>query len=221
MNLQTIPYSAYESGLPQAGNYILGQSGGTTIIVYQAFNDRIADHAMKHQLFGGPDYSFSRMTWIKPNFLWMMYRSGWAEKEDQTRILAIEITLEGFFELLEQGVLTSFEKKYGNEQIWREQLNRSDTRIQWDPDHDPAGNKLKRRAVQIGIKGKALERFNNEFIRSITDITSFVTEQKKKLDQKDESFLVIRESVIDVTDELKSKFSIPGSLSDESPPSVS
>jgi len=25
----------------------------------------------------------NRMTWIKPNFLWMMYRSGWASKKNQ------------------------------------------------------------------------------------------------------------------------------------------
>ena len=35
------------------------------------------------------DYSTTRMTWIKPNFLWMMYRSGWAEKKGQENILAI------------------------------------------------------------------------------------------------------------------------------------
>ncbi|MFM7854759.1 MAG: DUF4291 family protein [Flammeovirgaceae bacterium] len=27
--------------------------------------------------------SLNRMTWMKPNFLWMMYRSGWATKHNQ------------------------------------------------------------------------------------------------------------------------------------------
>ncbi len=36
------------------------------------------------------------MTWIKPSFLWMMYRCGWAAKPGQERVLAVRITHEGF-----------------------------------------------------------------------------------------------------------------------------
>ena len=36
------------------------------------------------------------MTWIKPSFLWMMYRCGWGLKEGQETVLAVEITREGF-----------------------------------------------------------------------------------------------------------------------------
>jgi len=210
MNLQTIPYHSYEKGLPQEGNFILGQRDAENIFVYQAFNDKIADYAIKYQKFGGQDYSFNRMTWIKPNFLWMMYRSGWAEKDsNQNRILAIEMTFEGFEELLSEGVLTSYDKSFGDEQIWREKLNNSNVRIQWDPDHDFKGEKLKRRAVQIGIKNDALQRFNNEYIKSIQDITSFVKEQKKSIDNKDECFFVIDENIIEVSSLLKVKFEIP------------
>lgn len=210
MNLQTIPYHSYEKGLPQEGNFILGQRREENIFVYQAFNDRIADYAIKHQKFGGQDYSFKRMTWIKPNFLWMMFRSGWAEKDsNQNRILAIEMTFEGFQELLSKGVLTSYDKTLGDEQNWREQLNNSNIRIQWDPDHDFKGEKLKRRAVQIGIKNEALQKFNNEYIKSIQDITSFVKEQKTRIDNNKEWFFVIDESIIDITNSLKTKFVIP------------
>lgn len=216
MNLQTIPYHSYEKGLPQEGNFILGQRRADSIFVYQAFNDKIANYAVKNQKFGGQDYSFNRMTWIKPNFLWMMYRSGWAEKDsNQNRILAIEMTFEGFEELLTKGVLTSYDKSLGNEQTWREKLNDSNVRIQWDPDHDFKGEKLKRRAVQIGIKNDALQQFNHEFIKSIQDITSFVKEQKKSIDNKKECFFVIDENIIEVNNSLKAKFSIP----DKSPQS--
>lgn len=44
----------------------------------------------------GQKFKMDRMTWIKPSFLWMMYRSGWATKKDQERILAIDIKREGF-----------------------------------------------------------------------------------------------------------------------------
>jgi len=210
MNLQTIPYHSYEKGLPQEGNFILGQTRANNIFVYQAFNDRIADYAIKHQKFGGQDYSFDRMTWIKPNFLWMMYRSGWAEKDsNQNRILALEMTFEGFEELLTEGVLTSYDKSFGDVQIWREKLNNSNVRIQWDPDHDFKGEKLKRRAVQIGIKNDALQKFNNEYIKSIQDITSFVKDQKTSIDNKKEYFFVIDENIIEVSSLLKVKFEIP------------
>lgn len=200
MNLTTILYADYETALPQSGNIILGQTKGENIVVYQAFNNGIANYAVKHQRFGGANYSFSRMTWIKPNFLWMMYRSGWAEKENQNRILAIEITLLGFQWLLNQGVLSSFHSRYGTHENWKNQLNESLVRVQWDPDHDPQGRKLERRAVQIGFKGDALQKFNEDFIQSITDITPFVVEQKRKLDQNDPTFSVIREQVIEIFD---------------------
>jgi hypothetical protein len=119
------------------------------------------------------------------------------------------MTFDGFEELLSEGVLTSYDKSFGDEQIWREKLNNSNVRIQWDPDHDFKGEKLKRRAVQIGIKNDALQRFNNEYIKSIQDITSFVKEQKKSIDNKDECFFVIDENIIEVSSLLKVKFEIP------------
>ena len=61
-----------------------------TIRVYQAYNNVIAGEAIKLGTFG-EHFSLTRMTWIKPSFLWMMYRCGWAEKENQERVLAIDI----------------------------------------------------------------------------------------------------------------------------------
>ena len=50
--------------------------------------------------FGGDEFSFSRMSWIKTNFLWMMYRCGWASKKDQERVLAVTVSRAGFDEIL-------------------------------------------------------------------------------------------------------------------------
>ncbi len=61
MKIKTIPHDNYEKGLAQEGNFIIGQRIEENIIVYQAFNDRIADYAIKHQKFGGEDYSFTRV----------------------------------------------------------------------------------------------------------------------------------------------------------------
>jgi len=46
-----------------------------TITVYQAYSTSIAIAAVKEQkLSASPDFSGSRMTWIKPSWCWMMYR---------------------------------------------------------------------------------------------------------------------------------------------------
>jgi hypothetical protein len=71
-------YTEQINRLPKSGKQIIGQCDDNNIIVYQAFNPRITAYAVTHQQFGGDEYSFNRMSWIKPGFLWMMHRAGWA-----------------------------------------------------------------------------------------------------------------------------------------------
>lgn len=99
-DLVTEKYGEQLKRWPKAGRHILAQHDNETIIVYQAFRKEIAEYADKNGKFGGPLYNFNRMSWIKTNFLWMMYRSGWAEKNEQGRILAIRLTIDGFLEIL-------------------------------------------------------------------------------------------------------------------------
>jgi hypothetical protein len=63
-----------------------------TLVVYQAYSPAIAEPALAEGTFVEP-FRRERMTWIKPSFLWMMYRSGWATKPGQERVLAITIAL--------------------------------------------------------------------------------------------------------------------------------
>jgi hypothetical protein len=197
MNLLTLSYSDYEKGLPQQGNHILAQQTKETIIVYQAYHPGIADYAVAHQQFGGSQYSFNRMSWIKPNFLWMMYRCGWAQKENQERVLAIELRKTHFDEILSRAVHTSFKKEvYEHKEDWTADLKKSEVRVQWDPDHDPKGGKHERRAIQLGLKGETLRQFATDWIVAIEDITPFVLEQFSKLKAGDLSSLeVAAESV--------------------------
>lgn len=84
------------------------------IRVYQAFSNEIADEALKLGYLGNK-FRLNRMTWIKPSFLWMMYRSGWATKEKQERVLAFDIKIEGFREMLQSVVLSNYDETiYGN-----------------------------------------------------------------------------------------------------------
>jgi hypothetical protein len=203
MKLTTIPYPHYEQELPQNGQHILGQLHGQNIIVYQAFSPQISEYAVKNQKFGGSAYSFNRMSWIKPNFLWMMYRAGWANKVNQERILAIEIGLENFETILEQAVYSSFQLDiYGTHEKWAKAINQSEVRLQWDPDHNPMGTKLQRRAIQLGMKGDILKAFATDWIVSIDDITDFVQEQGRLVEMGNlNSLLVMKEHVIDIKNE--------------------
>lgn len=211
MNLQTTPYLLYEGDLPQNGHHILGQIRNGNIIVYQAFNPKISQYAVEHQHFGGPAYSFSRMSWIKPNFLWMMYRAGWAAKPNQECILAIEIGLENFETILQEAVYSSFQDDiYGTPENWKAALETSEVRLQWDPDHDPYGQKLARKAIQLGMKGAILEKFTTKWIVSIEDITDFVKKEGEKVMRRDlQNLLVMQEQVLLFKDQnLKQKLKI-------------
>jgi Domain of unknown function (DUF4291) len=123
----------------------------TTIRVYQAYSDTIADSALKHQTFVSPPFKMQRMTWIKPSFLWMMYRAGWGHKDEgQKRILAIDITREGFDWALAHSCPSHPEPDM-NADEWELLKSRSPVRIQWDPERDLLLQPLPHRAIQIGL----------------------------------------------------------------------
>ena len=162
---------------PSSGRHILAQFDADSIIVYQAYRPAIADFAVSNQRFGS-EFSFRRMSWIKPNFLWMMYRSGWAAKEGQERILAIRVKRSFFDELLSTVVPSSFTDRFSSREAWQAAVAGSDVRLQWDPDHDPTGAPVQRRAVQLGLRGQALRRFATCELVSIEDLTEFVVAQR-------------------------------------------
>ncbi len=178
MNLPTAPYSAQHAGWPQSGRHIMAQYDATTIIVYQAYCSEIGHCAATHNHFGGPAFSLSRMSWIKPNFLWMMYRSGWSTKPGQEVTLAIRLRREAFDEVLSQAVHSRPEPDiYPSKADWQSRVKSSDVRLQWDPDHNPSGAPIARRAIQLGLRGEMLAKYAREWIVSIEDITDFVRQQ--------------------------------------------
>jgi uncharacterized protein DUF4291 len=78
--MRTRPYLEQLPTWPPSGRHILAQFDDDSIYVYQAYRPAIANYAVTNQRFGG-EFSYNRMSWIKPNFLWMMYRSGWAGRK--------------------------------------------------------------------------------------------------------------------------------------------
>lgn len=66
------------------------------------------------------------MTWIKPSFLWMMYRCGWGAKEGQETVLSVEISREGFDWALRYACLSSYTPGlHPDRASWQRQLKRA------------------------------------------------------------------------------------------------
>jgi hypothetical protein len=178
MNLRTEPYLEQIKRWPVAGQHIMAQFDFETVVVYQAYRPAIGLFAAREQRFGG-EFSFSRMSWIKPNFLWMMYRSGWGTKEGQEITLAVRLQRSALEDILKRAVHSSYVPAiYGSLENWKARLAESPVRLQWDPDHNPNGTKQERRAIQLGLAGDALLQYAQNRIVSIEDISGFVAEQR-------------------------------------------
>jgi hypothetical protein len=155
------------------------------IRVYQAYNNNIAHSAAANQKFTTPPFKLERTTWIKPSFFWMMYRSGWGYKENQERILAIDITHEGFRWALKNSCLSHYVSQvYPTIEEWEKTKANAPVVIQWDPERDMFLNKLEQRSIQIGLTPAAANLYVNSWILKITDITDPAQKIKALIDKK-------------------------------------
>lgn len=112
----------------------------------------------------------SRMTWIKPSFLWMMYRCGWSYKDDnQCHVFGIDITREGFEWALAHSC--SSHPKGLRKEAARELMDRNPVRVQWDPERDFDFNPLDHRSIQIGLAREAVPKYVNEWIVRIEEVS--------------------------------------------------
>ena len=201
MKLVTEPYLSQLARWPRDGRHILAQYDRDSVVVYQAFRPDIAREAVERGTFG-PSFSLSRMSWVKPNFLWMMFRCGWATKESQEAVLAVTIRREGFDRMLSEAVHSNYVPEvYGSPSTWKQRVKESDVRLQWDPDHDPHGQKLERRAIQLGLSGATLRAYASEWITRVDDVTDFVRAQHAHVrDLALDRLITPREDVYPVSD---------------------
>jgi hypothetical protein len=159
------------------------------VYFYQAYSSSIADWALEHQRFGGPDFnagsvpayasqerpkdsalhaipvyecalSAARMTWIKPSFAWVLYRSGYGSKHNQERVLKIKLPHVAVASLLSACKCA----KGGGGSLGR---------VQWDPARDLMSAEgaeprrmLRLRAIQIGLRG----RLSEAYVAAVTQI---------------------------------------------------
>jgi Domain of unknown function (DUF4291) len=190
MTLMTEAYAAQVARWPRAGRHILAQFTDDAVVVYQAYCPAIGHFAAQHKIFGGA-FSLNRMSWIKPNFLWMMYRSGWGTREGQEVTLATWLQRAAFDDILRQAVPSSFAPAvYADEAAWKRAVAQSSVRLQWDPDHAPDGSAPERRAIQLGLRGDVLTQYARAWIVDIEDISDFVAEQRPKAQVGDHARLM-------------------------------
>jgi len=147
-----------------------------SVVVYQAYPPRIAEPALEAGTFVAP-FKVERMTWIKPSFLWMMYRCGWATKPEQERVLAVTITRAGLDWALANSCLSDYERElYASHEAWHARKRATPVRVQWDPERSLALERLEHRAIQIGLGGEAVQRYVGEWITAIEDVTPLAHE---------------------------------------------
>lgn len=145
-----------------------------TIRVYQAYPPPIAEAALAAGTFV-PPFKRERMTWIKPSFLWMAYRCGYAGKPGQERVLAVDITREGFHWALAHAALSHFVPAvHGDRAAWASAVKASPVRVQWDPERSLRLGPLGHRSLQVGLAGDAVRRYVEEWITAITDVTDLM-----------------------------------------------
>lgn len=132
-----------------------------TIVVYQAYRPEIADAAVRAQRFVAP-FSYSRMTWVKPSFLWMMERCGWATKTGQERVLAVSLLRTEFDRALSCAVPTSTPTENAS------------IRVQWDPERNLRGTPLEYRSLQLGLGRAVCRAYATKWVTRIDDVTKLV-----------------------------------------------
>lgn len=119
-----------------------------SIVVYQAYREAIGKPAIENNAFK-PPFSFNRMTWIKPSFLWMMERS--------------------------KAVLTHPEKSiYPNAEAWSKQFEKAAVHVQWDPERSIYGKKQAYYSIQVGISRHLIQAYAESWVIKIEDMRPLV-----------------------------------------------
>ena len=133
-----------------------------TVAIYQAYSPAIADAALEAGRFV-PPFSFHRMTWIKPSFLWLMHRSNWGLKSAQERVLCVRVARSGWEKALSLECLTSFVPGlFANPEAWAAQFAAAPVHLQWDPERTLRGAGLPHSSIQVGLSRHVIREYVEE-----------------------------------------------------------
>ncbi|WP_410645621.1 DUF4291 family protein [Amycolatopsis sp. lyj-346] len=117
----------------------------TTVRVYQACSPAVADAALGKQAFerGGT-------VQVTPSFRGAAHRSGNGREPGHERILAVDLTREGFeWALAHPGPVL----------------------VQWEPERDLDHTALNFQAIQLTLSGEAVDHYVDEWTTAVTDVT--------------------------------------------------
>lgn len=154
-----------------------------SLVVYQAYDHKIADAVMDAGRFVEP-FSFGRMTWIKPSFLWLMARSNWGAKRGQERTLAVRISRAGWEEALGLGCLTAYHPGVHRDYAsWEAAFESAQVHVQWDPERGLRGEQLPYDSIQVGISRHVIRRFADAWVVGLEDITATVDKIRSARDR--------------------------------------
>ena len=199
MNLLTEPYLAQTARLPKTGRHILAQFDDESVIVYQAYRPAIGHFAAQHGYFGGA---------VQPE----------PHELDQAQLPLDDVPLRLGVEggaggracraaetdrpLTRScgGLSTppSCPRSTKAKSAWKAAVGRSDVRLQFDPDHNPSGAPVERRAIQLGLRGEVLAKYAREWLLGIEDVSEFVREQREHARSPYDRLVTPREEVYPV-----------------------
>jgi hypothetical protein len=142
-----------------------------TITIYQAYSPAVAVAALEAGRFV-PPFSFHRMTWIKPSFLWLMHRSNWGQKSGQERVICVRVKRSGWEKALSLAVLTSFEPGvFASPDDWAGQFAAAQVHLQWDPERSLRGAGLPHSSIQVGLSRHIIREYVDEWVARVEDYT--------------------------------------------------
>ena len=111
--------------------------------------------------------------------------------------LGLRVRRSFFDALLASAVPSSFDPRRDRDRVaWQAAVAASDVRLQWDPDHAPDGERLARRAVQLGLRGEALRALAGPELLEVIDLSDFVAAQRPFAQGQDTRLLTPTEQVL-------------------------
>jgi hypothetical protein len=85
----------------------------------------------------------------------------------------VDITREGFEWALQHAAISSYQPGFhASPEDWKREVETKPVRVQWDPERDWRLQPIEGiRAIQIGLSSEAVERYVNQWLVRIEDVT--------------------------------------------------
>lgn len=180
-NNRVLTVNIYEDGKTNkefsSSKDTLIQTQEGNIALFHAFSPT---YIKKNQL-SKEDLNMNRMTWIKTSLLWTIYRSDWARKDKQERIVEVQTNPQYLAELIKKSVKTKDPQANTSEVLYQKDPDRAILGKTWNKGQDNYWLSA-RRTMHLGIRGSELERYIDDIVpENLTDITTTIDKVRNQL----------------------------------------